>query len=68
MSLNWTSSPQPSSESSVRPSSAPDGMWTSGAKCAGKITRAGGGLVGLAGERPTDVVAIVVVVGVDGKM
>ena len=48
-------------------SSAPDGMWASGSKCAGKKTRTGGGLVGLAGETPIDV-AIVVVVEVDGKM
>ena len=68
MSLNWTSSSQPSSKSSIPPSSAPDGMWTLGSECAGKVTRAGGGLVDFAGKRPTDVVAVVVVVGVGGKM
>ena len=43
-------------------------MWTSGTSCEGKITRAGEELVDSAGKIPTDVVAIVVVVGVDGKV
>ena len=45
---------------------APGGACTSGSRCTGKITWAGGGLEGLAGKGSADVVGIVV--GMGGKM